>query len=150
MQYDDSMSFIYRGFLKTRLIADVGVASAIRELSCVLSKTLRDQTATLPDWPALLDERSLRKFTGLSRNQIRELIASGIVPAARSLAGSPVWSTEEVRRALAAHLGFDQFERQRQQSRRIAKEALDAFESSPVRGRNPRTRTRVHVLPTKR
>jgi predicted DNA-binding transcriptional regulator AlpA len=144
------MSFFHREILKTRLITDVGVASAIRELAHVVSKTLRDHSAPLPDWPDLLDERSLCKFTGFSRKQIRELIASGIVPAARSLAGKHVWSTEEVRRALAAYRGFDQFERQRQQSRRIAEEALDAFESSPVRRRNTRTRAPVPVLPPKR
>jgi predicted DNA-binding transcriptional regulator AlpA len=144
------MSFYHREILKTRAINDVGVASAIRELAHVVSRTLHDHSALLPDWPALLDERTLCKFTGFSRKQIRELIGSGVVPAARSLAGRQVWSTDEVRRALAAHLGFDQFERQRQHSRRIAEVALDAFDPPPVRRGNPRTRPRVPILPPKR
>ena len=51
---------------------------------------------------------------GFLARKSRDLIASGIVPAARSLAGRPVWPTEEVRRALAGHFGFDRIERQRQ------------------------------------
>jgi hypothetical protein len=98
----------------------------------------------------LLDDTSLREFTGFTRRQLRELIHTGVLPEPRVLAGKKVWPTDEIKRALAAHLGFDNIERQRQQSRRLAEEALHAIESSPVRRRNPRTRTRVPVLPPKR
>jgi len=104
----------------------------------------------LPDWPALLNDTQMRKFTGFTKGELRELIEAGILPKARLMAGKAVWSTDEVRRAVAAYFEADHAENQRQRSRRLAEEALDAFESPALRSRNPIERPNVPLLPARR
>jgi excisionase family DNA binding protein len=85
-------------------------------------------------WPLLLDDRTAAAMLSVTRPALRRLVRIGEVPASRSVGGLERWHRDEIEAHLRRVWGLDVAEQITEQHKRVAQDALDAWDAPTKRG----------------